>query len=71
MIDHEYLTTLEVAARLGISAQTVRRWRKKRLGPQFSLVGGQYRYRADLLDSWVAAQAGKRRMKTRTPRGIA
>jgi len=46
------LTEPEVAARLRVHVQTVRRWRKAGTGPPWSKVGRQIRYEAAAVDRW-------------------
>jgi excisionase family DNA binding protein len=48
------LTPAEVADRLRISQDTLRRWRLDGVGPHHVKVGSLYRYPADELEHWIA-----------------
>ena len=48
------LSELESAKHLDISISTLRRWRKKGIGPKFFLLGGILRYRINDLEEFVA-----------------
>jgi predicted DNA-binding transcriptional regulator AlpA len=52
----EFVTETDVASRIGISSQTLRRWRLNRAeaGPPFMRVAGRIRYRAADVDAWLA-----------------
>jgi excisionase family DNA binding protein len=66
------LTAREVADRLGVSAETVLRWSRRRELPAIKLPGGAIRYRADELDDWLAQRATPVREElSRTPQGAA
>ena len=54
-----YLTTLEVASVLSISARTLARFRVAGLGPKWTTAGRAVRYRRDWLDEWLEARAHK------------
>lgn len=45
-IDERVLSDTEVAERLGVSAFTVRAWRRKGHGPRFMKMGRAVRYRS-------------------------
>ncbi len=51
------LTAREVADKLGVSAETVLRWRRKGLIPAIELPGGAIRFRENELDEWLTARA--------------
>lgn len=46
----------QVAQRLGVSVSVVNYWRKRGTGPPYIKVAEQYRYDADALEQWLAAQ---------------
>lgn len=51
------LGEFEVAAILGLSVKTLRRWRLLGRGPQFTRVGGTaIRYEMEKLQQWVSSQ---------------
>ncbi|MCA2968008.1 MAG: helix-turn-helix domain-containing protein [Acidobacteriaceae bacterium] len=50
------LTDREVAARLGVKVDTVRKWRLRGLGPLAIRVGGAVRYRLSDLEFWISSQ---------------
>lgn len=47
------LTEAESAERLGVSISTLRRWRKRGIGPKYFHLGGILRYRVADLDEFV------------------
>jgi excisionase family DNA binding protein len=47
------LTVAEVAERLGVSLNTLRRWRHRGIGPSFSMLGKHLMTTAGELDAWV------------------
>ena len=47
-----HLTTDELAERLGLPAETVKRWRKTGDGPKFLPVGKHVRYRLADVEAW-------------------
>ncbi|MFB3908989.1 MAG: helix-turn-helix transcriptional regulator [Candidatus Eisenbacteria bacterium] len=50
-----YLRAREVAARIRVSAATLRRWRAtEHAGPDWSRIGGRILYRSDWLEEWEA-----------------
>jgi len=53
-----------VAARLGVTARTIERWRTEGAGPPFLKVGRGVRYDEADLSAWLAAQ---RRLSTSDP----
>ena len=46
----------EVAAMVGVSVATVRRWRLLRRGPQYLKIGVLIRYRQESVRQWLDAQ---------------
>ena len=46
----------EVAEHLGVPADTLKDWRYKHEGPEYSRVGKHVRYNWDDVDAWVAAR---------------
>lgn len=55
-MEHEFLTTEEVAERLRIPAATLRYWRMKGIGPRSIKVGPKHvRYRASDVVEYLAA----------------
>lgn len=61
--DGEYLTSVQVAELLGVTEQTVRRWRVMGKGPPWSRPGGGSKgrvvYRRTALDQWLADREGR------------
>lgn len=55
-----FLTDIEVAQILGVSVATVRRWRLKGEGPEWSRFGACVRYSAEALNSWAASRLVRR-----------
>jgi len=58
----EYLVTAEVAKRLRVKAQTLRKWRVEGRGPIFHKFGGRVCYHTEDIRQWEAANR-------RTPEG--
>jgi predicted DNA-binding transcriptional regulator AlpA len=50
------LNEYQVAAILGVSVATVRRWRLLRQGPRYLKIGAAVRYKHQDLDSWLASR---------------
>jgi predicted DNA-binding transcriptional regulator AlpA len=50
------LNEYQVAAILGVSVATVRRWRLLRQGPKYLKIGAAVRYKHQDLDSWLASR---------------
>jgi predicted DNA-binding transcriptional regulator AlpA len=50
------LTDREVAAMVGVSVATVRRWRLRHLGPQYLRIGVLIRYRPGSVRQWLDGQ---------------
>ena len=55
MAETAYLSVSDVARQFGIDAATVYRLAHRGMLPGFK-VGGQWRFRQDMLESWVADQ---------------
>lgn len=52
-----WLTEREAGALLGLSIETLRKWRAKRVGPPFSRFGGKaIRYRSSEVMLWAESQ---------------
>lgn len=51
----DYLREQEVSAILGMKAQTLRKWRHLRRGPDYVRMGGRVRYTRAALDEFIAA----------------
>lgn len=63
----EMLTELNVARCVGMSVQTVRRWRRLGQGPKYLKIGSCVRYRAEDVSLWIAAfPDGRDERKKRT-----
>ncbi len=60
--DHKWLTSKELAHRLGLSEGTLRKWRhyEKKNQPPYSHVGGAIRYRWGDVRAWLADNQGRR-----------
>jgi len=52
----EYHTTLELAALMRVSEQTLRHWRMQRKGPPFVKFGRRALYPLAAFDTWAAKQ---------------
>jgi len=55
MNDTRLYTTPQAAAYLGLSPNTLNRWRYTGDGPRFVKLGRAVRYRREELDDWVAS----------------
>jgi len=57
MSDHpeKYLVTRELAERLRVKTQTLRKWRTTGRGPSFYKLGGNVRYRVADVEEWESA----------------
>jgi excisionase family DNA binding protein len=56
-VNDRLLTARQVAARLGLSAETILRWTRRSDLPGFKLPGGAIRYREADIDAWLAEHA--------------
>lgn len=54
------MTIQDVADYLGVARHTVYQWRYRGEGPIGFRVGGQVRYRRELVDEWIEAHADER-----------
>jgi excisionase family DNA binding protein len=52
----EYLTEVDVAELLKVSAGTLRRWRREGIGPPWLRLGRGVRYRRRDVDRWASEQ---------------
>lgn len=63
----EYITSNQLAAELGISLETLRRWESKRIGPPRVKIGSTILFRIGAVQEWLLGQetlpAGPRRRK--------
>ena len=50
----EYLTTMEAAEALKMSASTLSKMRSRQEGPPYSKLGATVRYRREDLDAWAS-----------------
>jgi excisionase family DNA binding protein len=48
-----YLSEKEAAAYLGISLSTIRRWRRRKIGPAFFQFGGVLRYSREAVEQFI------------------
>ena len=51
----DFLTAGELAEQLRVHQSTLARWRALEKGPAWVEVGGQFRYRREAVDAWIAA----------------
>ena len=58
--DRGYVDTREAAERLGLSPNTLARYRITGAGPRYYRFGGCVRYRGDHLEAWAAGRRGRR-----------
>jgi excisionase family DNA binding protein len=59
MADRPFLLTHEVAKRLGVTKNTVRKWAAdKELTPEWTTPGGQARYTVEAVEAFLAKQRG-------------
>ena len=56
----KHVSDIHAARRLGVSPQTLRRWRLKNEGPPVAKFGNAVRYDLDLLDQWAASRLMRR-----------
>ena len=52
----EFVTARDLAQRLRVDPKTVRRWRDEGRLPSALTVGGVVRWRAEIIDEWIAEQ---------------
>jgi len=59
MIGVKYMDVEEVSERIGISVQTIYRWRAEGLSvPLAFKIGGRLRWREGVVEDWIDAQEG-------------
>lgn len=59
-VSAQYLDVGALAAQLGVSVQTLYRWRSEGHDmPQGFLVGSRVRWRQETVDAWIAEQEAK------------
>lgn len=51
----EYLTAAQVADRLQVPVDTLRKWREVGKGPRYARIGRHVRYRLADVDAWAEA----------------
>ncbi len=51
-----WLTRAEVAAEIGVSADTLARWETRRIGPPCVRIGRKVLYRADAFRDWLVSR---------------
>lgn len=56
LVNINFYTVADVAARLGLSPATLRRWANQRLGPPCKRFGKQIVYPKALFEEWYAGQ---------------
>lgn len=47
--------SIAAAPMIGVSAATLKMWRRKKIGPPYVRFGNRVRYRVSDLDAWLAA----------------
>lgn len=52
----DLLTPADIGRRLGVSVETLRDWRYRRMGPRYVRVGRNVRYDPRDVDAWQRAQ---------------
>ena len=62
------LTPKELAARLGVSRGTLKRWRREGKGPAWCRVGAQVRFRPEDVASWEQERLQQTTRPTKAPR---
>lgn len=53
--DLDYISEAEAAIALNVSEQTLIDWRKRQIGPPFSMIGRKFIYAVAKLKQWVEA----------------
>lgn len=56
MLQDEFITSAEAAEALKLSARTLSRWHRLRIGPPRIKVGRKVYYRCSAVDGWLRAQ---------------
>jgi Helix-turn-helix domain len=49
----DYASPEQTAAELGVSTRTLARWRAKRTGPPYTLIGRKLQYRRSSMTAWL------------------
>ena len=57
-MDEQLLTTNDVEQLLRVGERTLRDWRGKGIGPEWMLVGGNYRYSRLAIEMYLRSQTG-------------
>lgn len=52
--NQEWLTESAAADRVGVSAITLKRWRRDGKGPAYYRIGGGVRYKSEDIDSYIS-----------------
>jgi hypothetical protein len=60
-----WIDEAELAARLKVTAVTLRRWRQRKYGPAFRKRGRQVRYHVDAVEAWMKNEQRADRVKDR------
>lgn len=61
MGDNQMLSAAKLAALLDVSVETLKTWRRRGTGPQWTHVGAAVRYRWADVSDWLDAQNPQRR----------
>ena len=64
--DLNYISEAEAAIALNVSEQTLIEWRKRQVGPPFSMIGRRFIYAVPRLKQWVEA-GGTRAAEAKAP----
>lgn len=56
MSDETRLNPREAAERLGVAPYTIRSWRRKGVGPEYTKIGGRFYYTTKQLDDYLRSQ---------------
>jgi len=52
----DYLSEHELAKQIGVTPRTLQRWRRRREGPPFTILGRDPLYRVDGFRAWLLAR---------------
>jgi predicted site-specific integrase-resolvase len=61
----EWMSREELAAEIGISADTLQKWQSRRIGPPVTRIGRKVLYRRDSVRAWMIEQEQKPRTAAR------
>lgn len=61
----EYFTEQQLAAELGITTRTTRRYRNDRIGPPVTYITGKPHYRKESARQWLLAREGAPYMRSK------